>query len=347
MSHPVTPPLSLILVKNAVLDPRHLDFVIDALNHQTDSRFNTFWIDQNPDPAPLKAQLESARFGWKILHTPGQVIAGVACWDLIPAFAALMQFPGIGRYFSYLHMECLPETHFVATILQTLPEIESAFGPAFICMLQQLWCPLKLHDLDPRHYLEQIRCLDLYTWPEREAFHPALRVGPAYLETPWQENAFLMPTALARELKLYSAVQSPLYFQDVFDIFLALGERPYGRRIRWIWMQEAIIYHLEHWRAFLEFRSEFLAAVLAHPEIFGHLSLYQAAASGLSYLETDAPRDTVAHELVYFYAHARFGERGSVSLWLKELDQAHGCYSGENATIRKWHRRLAEASGKE
>ena len=326
MSHCV--PLSLIIVKNAVLDPRHLDFVIDALNHQTDSRFNTFWIDQSPDPAPLQAQLESASFAWQAFHSPGPVVAGVSCWELVHPFALLLAQPAMGRYFSYLHMECLPETDFVATILATLPEVEAQCGERFICMLQQLWSPLELGDLHPRHFLEQIRHDDLFTWtPEaRVSYADYRRYSFAWFEQPWQEDAFLMPVALARELQLYSAVQAPLYFQDVFDIFPLLAPRPFARGIRWVRLPRAVIYHLQHPRPFLEFRRAFLDGVRAHPELFAHLGLYDAALGQTGYLETAEMRHlgTVSDELLYFYRQLRYGPRGCATLWLEALDSAHG-----------------------
>ena len=43
-----------------------------------------------------------------------------------------------------------------------------------------------------------------------------------------------MSTALAREYKFFSAVDRPLFFQDVFDIFPYFGDKPYTQNLRWV-----------------------------------------------------------------------------------------------------------------
>ena len=100
-----------------------------------------------------------------------------------------------------------------------------------------------------------------------------------------------------------------------------------------------MIYHLKHPRAFLEYRSEFLTAAHSHPEYFEHLSLYHAAASGLSYIETDELRDGsyTPYALAYFYRQFRFAEKGTLSLWHQSLDQVHGNKSREQ-TFELWRR---------
>lgn len=319
--------ISLIIVKNAVLDPKHLDFVIQALNQQSDRRFNTFWIDQSLDPLPLRHQLQRAEFDYFILHSPGPLIANVLCWELIQPFDRVISHPQFCPFFTYLHMECIPEIDFIKVILETLPEVQAQLGPRFIAMLQQLYCPLQLSDLHPRHYFEQLRHSRLETWtPEfRTLYSDYRQYAFAWFEQRWHEDAFLMPSALARELHLFSLVQKPLFFQDIFDIFGPLSQRAYAQHIKWLRIPTAICYHLQHARPFGEFSRAFLNQVRQYPDLFGHFGLYDIALTELSYQETDEMRTKgiVSDEMHAFYKATRWGERGTVTLWLEALDQAH------------------------
>lgn len=332
--------LSIIIVKNPVLDQRHIGFVIHALNQQHDLRFNTFWVDQTETPEVLAGQLDRfARFDWTLVHAPDPIVAGVTCWELVHRFAWLMEHAEMGRWFTYLHMECIPEIDFTARILAALPDLERAFGKRQICALQQLRCPLRREDLDQQAYLVQLRQSKVTTWAGRERIDPTKR-SLIFYETPWREDAFMMPSALARELRLYSAPQPPLYFQDVFDILPILAMRPYGQDISWTRLPSALIYHLQHPRAYLEFRREFFAAVRQQPERFGHLGLYDVAARDLGYIETEALREAMhtPHLLSIFYGEFRLGPRGTLSHWHRALDQAHGCET-ETPTLELFERR--------
>ncbi|MEZ0372087.1 MAG: hypothetical protein ACAI44_23565 [Candidatus Sericytochromatia bacterium] len=324
----MSPPLSLIIVHHDQISDQHLDFLIDALNRQTVQDFNTLWISQVPDPAAAHAKLQArARFTWRLFQTRHPLVAGVVCWELTDPFARLLELPEIGRWFSYLHLECLPEPNLVQNLLALLPEIERNYGLDAICMLHQLWTDLEVDELDPLHYIEQLRLSDPLIWHRRlpyDAYRQKLSF--AYWEYRWEEDAFLMSSALARELQLFSAVRAPLYFQDVFDIFEWLGQRPYGERIHWLRIQDAIIYHLRHPRLFREYSRKFLDAVRAHPEIFAHLALYDVAGTERFYSESEAERvrNHTNETLNNFYNTVRHAGNGSLTLWQRYLDQAHG-----------------------
>ena len=75
--------LSIIIVNSPYLSDRHLDFVIHALNQQSDPGFNTFWVEQSPDANPLRQRLnEKACFRWLLLH-PGQDYLDIGRCDLL------------------------------------------------------------------------------------------------------------------------------------------------------------------------------------------------------------------------------------------------------------------------
>lgn len=318
--------LSLIIVKNPVLDPRHLDFLMAALNAQSDRRFNTFWLDQSPGPEDLLIRLKSqARFGWQAYHVPGLNVGGVACWELVHPFAFVLEQPAIGRYFSYLHMECLPDPDFVATILAALSEVEAQVGPRFGCLVQQLWCPLSLADLLTGSKPAEA---DNLTWnaDTRAPYDKSLRGQARWQAQAYEEDAFVLPTALARELKLFSCVQPLLFFQDVFDILAELKLWP-ATRFPWLRLPGAVLYHLAHERAFLELRETFFEGVRAHPQHFSHLSLWELAHSARSYREDPAYRargqpdpDSLGELLTWL----RCSQRGTLTLWVQALHQIHG-----------------------
>lgn len=323
------PPLiTLIIVYHDQIVSEHLGFLMNALNRQSHQGFNTFWIDQTADSEALWSALKAqAEFEWHLLPTQHPTLASVRCWELHSPFAFLLEHPAMGKWFSYLHLECLPETDLIAQLSGLLPEIEAQYGLEVICMLHQLWCDLEVRDLHPRYYLEQLRLSEPKLWERKIPYSRYKQsLSFAYWEYRWEEDAFIMPSALARDLQLYSAVREPLYFQDLFDIFEWLSLRPYGQRLRWIRMQDTILYHLRHPRPFKEFSREFLDAVREHPEIFGHLALYDVAQSELFYSETQELRALhQTNELLnQFYNQVRRSPRGTLSRWLYALDRVHG-----------------------
>lgn len=322
-------PFSLIIVYHDQISNLHLQFLIDALNQQHNKQFNCFWIDQTPDPAHLyQALSQHAQFSWYLFQTDYPVVAGVRCWELISAFAMLMEHPAMGKWFSYLHLECLPRPDFVSHLLNVLPEIERQYGPDTVCILHQLWCDLAVDDLDNKHYLQQLELSDPKLWFKKISYATyKQQMQLAYYEYRWEDDAFAMSSDFARRLQLFSAVKIPLYFQDVFDIFewMLRSKRPYAEAIRWIRIQDAVIYHLLHPRPFKEYSREFLDGVKERPDLFGHLALYDLALTDASYHESENLRkqSLTSTELNQIYNDVRWTSRGTISLWLQALDQAH------------------------
>ncbi|MGV3526748.1 MAG: hypothetical protein ACO1RX_21200 [Candidatus Sericytochromatia bacterium] len=321
-------PISVVIVYQSHLDPLHLRFLIDALNQQSVMQFNTFWINQSQDDRLLSQTLHNqARFPWIIQPTDHPEVGGVLCWELHTPFQAILEHPDMGRYLTYLHLECLPITHFIKNLLDVLPEIEQVYGPDVICMLQQLRCSLTVQELHPRHYLEQLRLSRPHTWYLHEDYYQVRSQMPmAYWERAWMEDAFLIPSALAHHLGLFSAVRAPLYFQDLFDVLEMLPQQPYAQHIPCLRIPDGVIYHLQHPRLFLEYRREFLTQAHQHPALFGHLSLAKISASPLHFEETAQDRQAyhTTPRLLSFYQLMRWAAQGTVSLWLQDLAHFHG-----------------------
>lgn len=323
-------PFSLIIVYHDQISSLHLNFLIDALNQQHNKQFNSFWIDQTHDPSKLYRSLsEQAQFSWYLFQTDYPVVAGVRCWELISAFAQLMEHPAMGKWFSYLHLECLPRPDFVGHLLDVLPEIENHYGPDTVYILHQLWCDLSVEELDAKHYWQQLELSDPKLWFKKVSYATYKQhMQLAYYEYRWEDDAFAMSSDFARRLQLFSAVKLPLYFQDVFDIFewLLRTQKPYAEAIRWVRIQDAVIYHLLHPRPFKEYSREFLDSVKERPDLFGHLSLFDLAQTSAFYQEAKHLRQQswTSAELNQMYNDVRWRERGTVSLWLQALDRAHG-----------------------
>lgn len=331
-SHVSSIPLSLIIVRNPFLDFAHLRFLIDALNRQSLRAFNTYWVDQSSQPQELATELaQTAAFPW--LHVPvhSPLVAGVTCWELTSVFAALVAHQEMGEAFSYLHMECLPAVDFVASIAAVLPGLRAAYGSRWIAMGEQLWTNLSVADLFADVYWDQLRISELRQWAITYLPHLVYQPGihPPYVweaAPHWRENAFVMPAALARETGLYAAVERPLYFQDVFDIFTYVQERPYWRDIRWVHLPGSVIYHLHHPRPFGEFSQAFLQAIRAHPELFAGLAIHDAIDwRDEAYSETEAMRRGFVYtdELNRFYQRFRHAPEGTNHHWLRALDRFH------------------------
>ncbi len=322
-------PISLIIVRNPFLSFDHLEYLVDALNRQTEQTFNTFWVDQSDSPQELEDYLsQQAGFPWLHLPVQSQVVAGVVCWELTSIFAALLEHPEIGETFCYLHMECLPEVDFIASVLAVQPELNARYGSRWIAMLEQLWTNLMATDLYPEVYWDQLRFSDLRYWTVTHmAYAPSSRPPYLWHKVPsWRENAFVMPTALALETQVFSVVERPLYFQDVFDIFTYVQERPYWQNISWIKLPGSLIYHLQHPRPFLEFSKAFVEAIPQHPELFKGLAIYGFKWSGEDYAETEKMRREFVYtdRLHLFYHLFRHDREGTNHHWLRALDKRYG-----------------------
>lgn len=319
--------LSIIVVNSPCLPFEHLPLLVSALNQQSSQNFNTYWIEQSGDISELQALLQNeAQFSWQLLH-PGlnyPVLDDVICWELIRPFAEIMESANIAPYFTYLHKECLPRTDFVAELEQRLPELAREYGAEFIAALHQLRSPLQLQDLSA-DWPKQLSEASGRVWKSREAYIPYCQNHPAVWEQNWSEDAFVMPTALARRLHLYSGVRSRLYFQDMFNILAWLPDKPYCQNIRWLRLRDAVIYHLQHPRLFKEYSRHFLDHVREHPEIFGHLALYDMAHSPYGYHEPfqQGQRIEAPGLLNFFYGVVLKSERGTLQIWSRELDGLH------------------------
>src|SRR5690606_16365004 len=125
-------------------------------------------------------------------------------------------------------------------------------------------------------FWQQLRLSELSLWLEHSLHYQLPQDHDYYWRRAayWSENAFLMPTALALETGLFSAPRRPLYFQDVFDIFNYLADRPYWRKIPLLQLPASIIYHLQHLRAFEEYSQGFLAQIRQRPDLFAGFSIY-------------------------------------------------------------------------
>lgn len=319
------PLLSFLIVDSPLLEAAYLPLQIEALNRQQSQDFNVFWIHQGPDPEPLRRLLQAqARFGWQLLHAGADypLVAGVICWELLRPFAAALHAPEIAPYFSYLHKECLPAPDFVASLARLLPELAGRYGQDFVAACHQLRSPLTRRALSG-DFMPQLAAAGGHVWKARLPYDRA--TIPAIAEQPWAEDAFVMPSALARELALFTAPRSRLWFLDLFNILPPLAQRPWARQIRWLRLRDPVIYHLAHPRAFREYSRDFLAAVRQRPDLFGHLGLYDIAFQGQAYDEPfiAGKRLVDLGRLGLFYGAAVRSQRGSASLWALELDAWH------------------------
>ncbi len=325
-------PLSFLIVRNPYLDFDHLRFLVASLNQQSNPHFNTFWLDQTSNSEPLQELLqEQAQFDYIIDHDPPTQVAGVPCWDLTRPFNRLLTHPHFGELFVYLHMECLPESNFVESILSLWPYLRAGIGHRFIAMLEQLRSPLQVHELFLADDLfwQQLRLSELNLWLDYSPNYQLPQDRDYYWcrAYSWSENAFLMPTTLALESGLFSAPERPLYFQDVFDIFNYLSQRPYWQEVTVIKLPRSIIYHLQHLRAFEEYSRPFLAQIRQRPDLFADFSIYnfdwqaQHDYQEDSYLRENYSYPPLLHT---FYEVFRHAQKGTNHHWLDALDRFHG-----------------------
>ncbi|PKL80290.1 MAG: hypothetical protein CVV27_00595 [Candidatus Melainabacteria bacterium HGW-Melainabacteria-1] len=308
---PSLPPLSLLIVNSPYLEPIYLDYQIDALNRQTSRDFQVFYLNQEATADALQLALQRAEFGFTIINLPFPWLAGTCCWDLISVLGHLLEQPVHGDYFSYLHKECLPAPDFVASLLSGIAAAEAEFGTEVIYRLNQLHCQQTVSDLGPQWPVELAATGPLY-WIDRTPFAPSY----VYAERAWQEDAFAMPVALARRSHLFSCVSFPLFFQDLYDLIYQLPSLPGFESLRWVHLGQPAIWHLSHPRAFREYRREFLQAVRAHPQLFGHLALYELAAEDFDYQEDFSAGERIIPAHLHRFVHyMRYSERGTVTHW--------------------------------
>ena len=318
--------ISIVIVRNPYLSFSHLEFLIQSLNSQTNQQFNTFWLDQTDSPDVLLDELKNtAHFEWFQFSCPSQIIVGVHCWELISKFDFLTKHPAFRPYFTYFHMECLPESDFVAALFSLIPDLNQTYGPHWVAMIMQLWSNLDVGALFDGLFLEQLRLSDLKTWQSSTPYSLYAHQPFGHYEQPrWEEDAFFMPTSLALKLKLFSAAKPDLFFQDIFDIFSVLESDYFDIDIRWLRLPQVVLYHLRHPRVFLEFRPAFMRAVQEHPALFEHLALYDLAFKEMFYHEESDFREqrVSPQELVLIEREMRSGKKGSLTLWLKAIREA-------------------------
>ncbi len=330
----MAPTLSIVIVRNPYLDFRHLQFLLASLNQQSCSDFNTFWLDQTADPDSLRDLLQTqAQFAYEIDHDPPQQVAGVPCWDLTRPFTRFMEHPAFGEAFTYLHMECLPEQNFVEGLLSLWPALSQKYGHYFIAILEQLRTLLDIRslNLEANLFWQQLRLSNLETWVKKDDSTYSLPSETCSQWQPcnkWSENAFLMPSALARETSLFSAPERPLYFQDIFDIFNYLQDRPYWQHIQWVKLPQAIIYHLAHHRAFEEYSEPFLKEIINHPDLFKGFFIYDLdwgntladIRQRLNQRQQLNQEHTPPFVILRLF---RDCEKGTLGYWLKAMDRLH------------------------
>jgi len=314
MQHPA---LSILITNTPYLSDMHLHFQIDALNRQTCRDFQVFYLNQDPDPAPLQSALQGALFPHRTLALPFPWLADTCCWEMVATTGQLLAQPVHGRWWTYLHKECLPAPDFVATLLTGMQAAEAEYGSNCIYRLNQLRCEQTVNDLNAL-YPAQLASSEPVYWIARTPFEARY----VYQQRPWEEDAFAMPVALTRQSGLFAAVQVPLFFQDLFDIFYLLPELPFFRQVKFVHLGQPVIYHLNHPRIFNEYRQAFLKAVREHPELFGHLALYELAQEPFDYSEGfEQGERIVPAQLHRFVRYMRFGPQGTVMLWLQSLQR--------------------------
>lgn len=317
MSMSAVPELSIIITNSPYLSNEHLWFQIDALNKQSDPRFQVFYLNQDRQTQPLREALQEARFRWTVLDLPFLWLAETCCWEMVSVMGRLLAQPVHGKWWTYLHKECLPAPDFVESLIQGLQAAEASTGPDAVYRLNQLRCEQDLSALKELglNYIAQLAAAKPLTWIERVPFEPQ----GLFQARPWSEDAFALSVDWSRRSGLFN-LKMPLFFQDLFDIFYQLPNLPAFAHVQQIHLGQPVIYHLNHARAFYEYRREFLQQVQSYPKVFGHLALFELAQEDFDYREdfTQGERVIPAH-LHRFVHYMRYSERGTVSLWLKHL----------------------------
>lgn len=315
-------PLTFLIAHHRYLPSAYLAGQIRALNAQDSRAFQVIYLHQGADATALQADLQQATFPHQVVAIPYPELAGVCCWDLVRYVGGMFGHSVWGAYWSYLHQECWPAPDFVSSVLAGIAASEAEHGSEAVYRVNQLRCPLMPDEIAPETWLTQLAQSDAISWIERRPH----RRDFVYRLAPWSEDAFVLPVALTRHYQLFSAVQMPLYFQDLFDLFLHLPDQPWFASVKWVQLGQPVIYHLNHPRAFVEYTLPFLQAVRQRPDLFGHLALFELAQTDFDYHEgfdRDGERVISGH-LHRFVQYMRYAERGTVTQWLRALNQAHG-----------------------
>lgn len=309
------PTLSIIITNTPYLSPGHLGLQIDALNRQSCTDFQVFYLNQEAAPENLNQALNWALFPFKVIPLPFPWLAGTCCWDIVSVMGRLLEQPVHGAYMTYLHKECMPAPDFVEHLLAGIAASEAVHGPDAVYRLNQLRSPQSLDQVGALWPLELAQAQPI-RWIARVPYQPHY----VFAERAWEEDAFALPVQWALRTGLFSKVRFPLFFQDLFDIFYQLPQLPAFAETKWIHLGQPVIWHLNHARAFFEYRRAFLRAVRAHAELFGHLALYELAADDFDYIEDFSQGERVIPERLHrFVRYMRYSDRGTVTLWREAL----------------------------
>lgn len=315
----MSPPLTFLIAHHRYLPPAYLAGQIRALNAQDSGAFQAIYLHQGADATELQQALQQAAYPHQVLAIPYPEVADVCCWDLVRYLGGMFGHSVWGDYWGYLHQECWPAPDFVSSVLAGIAASEAKHGPEAVYRVNQLRCPLTPDLIVPETWLQQLQSSPSVSWIERRPHRPDF----VYKLAPWSEDAFVLSVALTRHYQLFSAVGQPLYFQDLFDLFLHLPDQPWFASVKWIQLGQPVIYHLNHPRAFGEYTLPFLQAVRQMPEHFGHLALFELAQQDFDYHEgfdLDGERVISSH-LHRFVQYMRYSERGTVTQWLGALSQ--------------------------
>ncbi|MGV3525100.1 MAG: hypothetical protein ACO1RX_12790 [Candidatus Sericytochromatia bacterium] len=311
----MTQALSLVVACSPYLSPPHLEWQIDAFNRQTSRDFQVFYLHQGRQLPVLQRLLKGAFFAHRVIDLPFPWLADTCCWELVTVLARLFELDVHGPWMSYLHSECLPAPDFVAEVLTGAEAAREAYGDDCVLRLNQLRCTQSVEELDPLYPL-QLAASDPIRWTPRTPYQPTY----VHALSTWEEDAFALSVNWIRRKRLFAAVREPLFFQDLFDILYRLPELPAFAQTQWVHLGKPVIWHLNHPRAFYEYRQPFLTAVRQHPELFGHLALYELAAEPFDYREGFAQGERVIPSALHrFVRYMRFADNGTVTRWLAAL----------------------------
>lgn len=309
------PPLSIVVTNTPYLSQGHLLLQVDAFNRQSARAFQVFYLNQDPDPEPLRQALVAAAYPFRVVPLPFPWLADTCCWDMVSVMGRLLEQPVHGDYLTYLHKECMPAPDFVESLLEGIAASEAVHGPEAVYRLNQLRCGQIIESVGALWPLE-LAAAEPISWIARRPYRPEY----VFAERAWEEDAFALPIAWARRTGLFGKVRIPLFFQDLFDIFYQLPNLPAFARLKWIHLGQPILWHLNHARAFYEYRRPFLQAVAQHPELFGHLALYELAGDGFDYVEDFAQGERLIPERLHrFVRYMRYSDKGTVTLWRQLL----------------------------
>lgn len=318
--------LTVVAVNDTYLSADYLYFFVAALNQQDRTDFNVIWINQMKDPQPLQSALNAAQFPYVIFQVAYPYVGDVCCWEIPQTLQAVLQHPLMGTYLAFLHKECVPAPDFVASILRGIADAESVHGSDNVYILNQLRSPLTLADLSRSDWYGYLQQTPAQSWSQRNIFQ---RQPFLWREERWLEDTFCIPVHVAKQLNCFGCVEVPLFFQDVFDLFLQLSERSYCHHLRWLRLGGGVIYHLSHPRVFYELSQAFLVQVRQHPQLFGHLALYEFADSDFDYQEPFVKGERLIDFKINRAIHyLQYSQKGTMTLWMQALDRYQGFNAG-------------------